>query len=147
LTTCCLIVPRLSLSQEFGKLGSKYAELVVPWVAHDPEVKPALLLMIPSCSAECFEALNFGFEVVSLQVKVHAFFRDLFVAGRLQEDPYVGVGKAEPTVDVAARGGQRFLGGVEYRGPEMDSLIKVRYVDDEMTKTASMHRSGLFRIN
>ncbi len=85
-------MPWLSLGQEFGELRSKHAELVVPWVAHDPEVKPALLLMIPSRSAECFEAFHFGFKVVSLQVKMHAFFRDLLVAGPLQEDSYVGVG-------------------------------------------------------
>jgi hypothetical protein len=68
-----LIVPGFSLSQEFGELRLKNAELVVPRVAHDPEVKAAFLLVIPLCRAECFEPLYFGFEVVGLQVKVHAF--------------------------------------------------------------------------
>ena len=40
----------------------------------DPELKAAFLLMIPSFSAECFEAVNFGFEVVGLQVEEHALF-------------------------------------------------------------------------
>ena len=47
--------------------------------------------MIPPGGAKRFEAANFGFNVVGLQVKMHAFFGDLFVAGLLEKDSYLRV--------------------------------------------------------
>ena len=41
------------------------AEFVVPWVAQDPEVEPAFLLVIPPLSAEGLQALYLGFDIIS----------------------------------------------------------------------------------
>ncbi len=64
LSGCRLGVPRLPLSQEFGELWLEYTEFVAPRVTHDPELKAAFSLVIPSLGAECFEALNLGFDII-----------------------------------------------------------------------------------
>ena len=52
-----------------------------------------LLLMVPSSCAECFNSLHLGFDVVGLQVEVHALLRRrLGVLGALEQDADVGVG-------------------------------------------------------
>src|SRR5579875_715923 len=48
--------PWLSSGQESGELRLEYAELVVPWTSHNPEVEPPFLLMIPAGSAEGFQS-------------------------------------------------------------------------------------------
>ena len=44
---------------------------------------------------------------------MHAFFRDLFVAGLLEKDSYLRVRKTEPAIYVAAIFRQGFFGSVE----------------------------------
>jgi integrase len=51
----------------------EHAELVAPWVAHDPEVKAALLLMVIAGRAQRLQALDLGLNIVGLQVQVHPF--------------------------------------------------------------------------
>ena len=63
---CVLVIPRFSLGQEFGKFRLQYAEFVIPGVAEDPEVESAFLLVIPPFGAECFQAFDFGFNVIGL---------------------------------------------------------------------------------
>jgi hypothetical protein len=46
------------------------AELVAPGIAEDPEVEAALVLVIPALGTEGFQALNFGLNVIGLQVEV-----------------------------------------------------------------------------
>jgi hypothetical protein len=86
-----LLWPRSSLSKEFWKLDLEYAELICPWIAHYPEVKPALLLVVPSRSAKRFEALNLGFNVVGFQVEMHSLLENLRVVGLLKKNAYLGV--------------------------------------------------------
>lgn len=47
--------------------------------------------MVPSLSPEGFESPDLGLNVVSLQVKVHPFFRDLLVVRVLKQDAILGV--------------------------------------------------------
>ena len=67
-------------------------ELVSPGVFHDPEVEASTLLMIVADSAERFEALHFGFNVVGLDVEVHPTLGNLLVGRVLEQDADVGVG-------------------------------------------------------
>jgi len=85
------LIPRFLAGQEFRKLRLEYTELVSPRVAQYPKVESAFHLMIPPGSAERFKAANFGFNVIGLQVKVHAFFGGLFVVGLLKKDSYLRV--------------------------------------------------------
>jgi hypothetical protein len=78
--------PWLSFGQESGELRLKYAELVVPWISHNPEVEPPFLLMIPAGSAEGFQSPHLSLYIVGFQVEMHALLGDLFVIGLLQED-------------------------------------------------------------
>jgi hypothetical protein len=54
------------LGEEVREFGLEYAEFVAPGVAEYPEVVTAFLLVVPAGGAECFEALDFGFDVVGL---------------------------------------------------------------------------------
>src|SRR2546430_1222972 len=96
------VIPGLLPGQEFGELRLQDAEFVAPRVAQDPEVKAAFGLVIPAGGAEGFQPTDFGFDVVGFQVEVHTFLADLPVAGLLQENPYLGIREAEPTVNVTA---------------------------------------------
>jgi hypothetical protein len=58
--------------------------------------------MVVAGDAEGLEPGDFGFYVVGFQVQVHAFFVCFPVAGLLQQDPDVGVGKAQAAVDRTA---------------------------------------------
>jgi hypothetical protein len=49
----------------------EHAELVAPGVAHDPEVKAALLLMVIAGRAQRLQALDLTLKIVGLQVEVH----------------------------------------------------------------------------
>jgi hypothetical protein len=44
--------PRVALRKENRELGLQDAKLVAPWIAHDPEVVSALLLVAPPRGAE-----------------------------------------------------------------------------------------------
>nr|WP_235215354.1 hypothetical protein [Phaeacidiphilus oryzae] len=65
------------------------AELVTPRAAQDPEVIPALVLMVPAGSSERFEPPDFGFHIVSLKVEVHPLLGHLLIVGALEQDPDV----------------------------------------------------------
>jgi hypothetical protein len=86
-----LLWPRSSLSKKFWKLDLEYAELIRPRIAHYPEIKPSLLLVVPPRSAKRFEALNFGFNVVGFQVEMHSLFGTLGIVGLLKKNAYLGV--------------------------------------------------------
>lgn len=73
----------------------EHAELVAPGVAHDPEVKAALLLMVIAGRAQRLQALDLGLNIVGLQVEVHPFLGDLLVVGALEQDPDLGVRESE----------------------------------------------------
>jgi hypothetical protein len=49
----------------------EHAELVASGVAHDPEVKAALLLMVIAGRAQRLQALDLTLKIVGLQVEVH----------------------------------------------------------------------------
>jgi hypothetical protein len=53
------------LGQELGELRVEHAELVIPWVAHDPELEAAFVLMVPPAGAQRFKALDLGRETRS----------------------------------------------------------------------------------
>ena len=44
--------PWFSLGQKLGELRVEHAELVVPRVAHDPELEAAFVLMVPPAGAQ-----------------------------------------------------------------------------------------------
>jgi hypothetical protein len=102
----------------------EHAELVAPGVAHDPEVKAALLLVVIAGRAECLQALDLSLNIVGLQVQVHPVLGDLLVVGALEQHPDLGVRKPEPSIDVAAPLGERLLGGVQGGGPEADRTVE-----------------------
>jgi hypothetical protein len=133
------LIPRFLSCQQLGKLWLKHTELVSPRVAQYPKVESAFRLMIPPGGAKRFKTANFGFNVVGLQVKVHAFFGGLFVAGLLEKDSYLRVRDTEPAVYVAAIFTQGFFGSIKCRRPERNTLIKVRNVNDKVAETAAMH--------
>ena len=62
------------LSDDVGIVWWQDAEFVFPRVTHNPEVKPAFLLVVSPCGTERLQALDFGFRVIGFQVKVHPFF-------------------------------------------------------------------------
>jgi hypothetical protein len=133
------MIPRFRLDKQFRKLRLKYAEFVGPWVAEDPEVKSAFCLVIQPGGSQRFKALNFGFNVIGLQIKVHAFFGGFFVVGLLKKDAYLRVWKTESAIYVTAIFSQRFFGSVECCRPEQDALIEVRDVNDKVAETAPVH--------
>jgi hypothetical protein len=104
-----LLRPRRALSEQLREVDLENAELVGPWVAEDPEVVAALLLVVPPCRSEGFEALHLGFDVVGFQVKVHAFLGDLRVISALKQDADVRVGQAQSSVDGPAALGKGFF--------------------------------------
>jgi len=53
------------VGQELGELRVEHAELVVPRVAHDPELEAAFVLMVPPAGAQRFKALDLGRETRS----------------------------------------------------------------------------------
>ena len=57
----------------------EHAELVAPGVAHDPEVKAALLLMVIAGRAQRLQASDLRLDIVGLQVQVHPLLGDLLV--------------------------------------------------------------------
>jgi hypothetical protein len=120
----------------------EHAELVAPGVAHDPEVKAALLLVVMAGRAQRLQALDLGLNIVGLQVEVHAFLGDLHVVGALQQHPNLGVWKSEQSVDGAALLRQRLLGGVEGGRPERDPTVEVVDVDDELQEAAAVVGHG-----
>jgi hypothetical protein len=65
----------------------------------------------------------------------------------LKEDSYLGIRKAKTAVGLATVLRQGFFGSTERCGPEPDSLVEVRDVNDEVTKAAAMHRLGLPRVD
>ena len=69
----------------------EHAELVAPGVAHDPEVKAALLLMVIAGRAQRLQALDLGLNIVGLQVEVHPFLGYLLVVGALEQHPDLGI--------------------------------------------------------
>ena len=96
------MIPRFLRGQEFGKLRLKHTELVSPRVTKYPEIESAFHLMSKPGSAERFKAVNFGLNIIGLQVKVHAFFGDLFVAGPLEKDSDFRVWNTESAIYLAA---------------------------------------------
>jgi hypothetical protein len=74
--------------------------------------------VIQSGSAERFETLNFGVNIIGLKVKMHTLFRGLLIVGLLEKYPYLRVWKAEPAIDLPTLFRQRLLDGVECCGPE-----------------------------
>jgi hypothetical protein len=54
----------------------EHTELDAPGVAHDPEVKAALLLVVLAGRAQRLQALDLGLNIVGLQVEVHVFLGD-----------------------------------------------------------------------
>jgi hypothetical protein len=58
--------------------------------------------MIPAGGAKGLEPGDFDFDVVGLQVQVHALLAGLGIASLLQQDPDFGVRQAQPAVDGAA---------------------------------------------
>ena len=73
------LVPWLLSSQELREFRLKYTKFVASWVTQDPEFETSSYLVIPSGSTKCFETLNFGFNVVSLEIKMHTFFCGLLI--------------------------------------------------------------------
>jgi hypothetical protein len=126
------VIPGLLPGQEVGELRLQDAEFVAPRVVQDPEVKAAFGLVIPAGGAEGFQSCDFGFHVVGFQVEVHTFLAGLPVAGLLQENPYLGIREAEPTVNVTALLGHGFFGGVKRLRPERDAVLEIGDVDDEV---------------
>jgi hypothetical protein len=49
------------------------------------------LLVVPPRSAKCFEALNLGLNVVSLQVEMHPLLGSLGIVGLLEKNADFGV--------------------------------------------------------
>jgi hypothetical protein len=76
--------PRWALCKESRELGLQDAELVAPWIAHDPEAMLALLLVAPPHGAECFKPADFSLHVVGFEVDVHPLFVRLGVRGELE---------------------------------------------------------------
>ena len=103
------VMPGLLPGQEVGELRLQDAEFVAPRVAQDPEVKAAFGLVIPAGGAESLQPADFGFHVVGFQVEVHTFLAGLPVAGLRQENPYLGIREAEPTVKCDGFARTRFL--------------------------------------
>src|SRR5829696_5785189 len=116
----------------------EHTELVAPGVAHDPEGKAALLLVVIAGRAQRLQALDLRLNIVGLQVQVHAFLGDLLVVGALEQHPNLGVRESEQSVDGAALLGQRLLGGVEGGRPERDPTVEVVDVDDELEDAAAV---------
>jgi hypothetical protein len=79
------------------------AEFISPRIAHDPKVKTALRLVIPSRCAQRFEAPNLSFHVIRFQVEMRAILGCLYVIRALQEYADVGIRKAQLPVDMATR--------------------------------------------
>src|SRR5215218_1924473 len=52
--------------EQLGEVRVEHAELVAPGVAHDPEVKAALLLMVIAARPERLQALDLGLNIVGL---------------------------------------------------------------------------------
>lgn len=105
-----------------------------------PEVKPALLLVIPPDGAECFEPFDFSFYVICFQIDVHSLFRYLAIACFLKQDPDFRVGQANAAVDLAACFRYLFLDAVKRRCPERDTLVKTGNINDELADTAAVRR-------
>jgi hypothetical protein len=96
--------------------------------------------MIPPGGAKRFKPANLGLNIVGLQIKMHAFFGNLFVTGLLEKDSYLRIRDTQFSVYVAAIFRQRFFGRVECRRPEQNASIKIRNVNDKVAQTAAMHR-------
>ena len=103
----------------------EHAELVAPGVAHDPQVKAALLLMVIAGRAQPLQASDLGLNIGGLQVEVHAVLGCLLVVGALEQHPDLGVGESEQSVDGAAPLRQWLLGGVQGGRPERDPTVQV----------------------
>ncbi len=73
--------------EQFGEVDLQDTELVDPGVAEDPEVVAALLLVIPPCRPESFEALQFRLDVVGLEVEVQPLLVRPRVGGALEQEP------------------------------------------------------------
>ena len=116
----------------------EHAELVAPGVAHDPEVKAALLLMVIAGRAQRLQALDLGLNIVGLQVQVHPFLGDLLVVGPLEQHPDLGVRESEQSVDGAAPLREGLLGGVQGGRPERDPTVEVVDVDNELEDAAAV---------
>jgi integrase len=80
------------------------------------------VLVIPALGAEGFQSADFGLDVISLQVEVHALLSDLRVVGALEQDADGGVGETELAVDVAALIRDGLLDGAQGRRPERPVL-------------------------
>src|SRR5215211_5599806 len=128
--------------QQLGEVRVEHAELVTPRVAHDPEVKAALLLVVIAGRAQRLQAFDLGLNIVGLQVEVHPFLGDLLVVGALEQHPNLRVRKSEQSVDGAAPLGQLLLGGVQGGRPERDPTVEVVDVDDELQKAAAVVGHG-----
>ena len=95
--------------------------------------------MIPPGGAKRFETANFGFNVVGLQVEMHAFFAGLPVTGLLEKNPDLRIRDTQFAVYVAAIFRQTFLGSVKCRRPERNAVFKIRNVNDKMAQAAAVH--------
>src|SRR5215213_4130266 len=124
--------------EQLGEVWVEHAELVAPGIAQDPEVKAALLLMVIAGRAQRLQALDLGLNIVGLQVQVHPFLGDLLVIGALEQDPNLGVGESEQSVDGAAPLRQLLLGGIEGGRPERDPTVEVVDIDDELEDAAAV---------
>src|SRR5215208_5477263 len=128
--------------EQLGEVRVEHTELVAPGVAHDPEVKAALLLMVIAGRAQRLQALDLGLNIVGLQVQVHPFLGDLLVVGALEQHPDLGVGESEQSVDGAAPLRELLLGGVQGGRPERDPTVEVVDVDDELQQAAAVVGHG-----
>jgi hypothetical protein len=146
--TLSLLAPALggpwpAPGEQLWEVRLEHAELVAPRVAHDPEVKAALLLVVIAGRAERFQGSDLGLHVVGLQVEVHPFLETFSSSVRWSSTRISASGESEPPVDVAALLGQWLLDGVEGGGPERDRSVEVVAVDHEVADaTAVMVMSG-----
>ena len=108
------------------------AELVVPRVAHYPEVVAPLLLVVPPGSTESFQASYLCFYVVGLEVKVHPFFATFGVGSGLEQYADFAVRQAKLAVDLGTGWVYRFLDSIENGGPEGSTFVEVIDIDYKM---------------
>jgi hypothetical protein len=114
--------------EQLWEVRLEHAELVVPRVAHDPEVKAALLLVVITGRAERFQALDLGLHIVGFQVEVHSFLGDLLVIGALKQHPDLGVRESQASVDVALAGRPHNRDALVFTAPMGGPLSRADFV-------------------